>query len=96
VDDSDIDRTWQPKTSQNVGESDFSDSDEDFDQSTALGTVCINEMDNIPIVPNQIEIPISSSPEHSMDQSFVQNVVELNFGWSQKSFTGTPLPAHNT
>jgi len=50
-DNSDIDRDWKPKASQNVGESDFSDSDEDFDQITALGTVCINEKNNVPIVP---------------------------------------------
>jgi len=62
----DIHCTWKPKTSQIVGEFDFSNSDKDFVQSTALGTVRINGMDNVPIVPNQIEILISSSPEHSI------------------------------
>jgi len=37
-----------------------------------------------------------SVPEHAIGDSLVQNVVEVNMGWSQKPFTGTLLPGYNT
>lgn len=72
-DDPHADRSWKPKTSQNVGDVDFSDSVGNCDQRIHVGNIKI-------IIPNQFEIPIMSVLEHTNGRFPLQNVVEVNIG----------------
>ncbi|KAL4154140.1 hypothetical protein QTP88_001973 [Uroleucon formosanum] len=104
-DDSDVDRTWQPTISTNIGQSDCSGLDSDEDQvNTIFNTDDINitNINNDIIISdiynnintNHVNVASNSNDGINILTTNAPNSAQVspNIGWSQTPFATIPLP----